>query len=1183
MATQDLSRLTTDWRLNYRGVRGQTGRVLTDEDLTEIDALAAEERRSDRLGIIGEHGTSNDGYRISVVQNVGGSIDFSIGAGDYWVGGLRAALAVDQAFRLQTDWLQMPDTAAPSGARHDLAVLEVWEQIVSANEDAALFEPALAGPDTTARRRVMARVRLVTDLAAGDCADLWAEALNRFRAAGLGSLAADHELAGDGTLTIGFTGNDDTEDLCSPSIAQGFLGAANQAIRVQIAGSGEFVWGFENGGRLMRATVAADGRTLTLLTEPRDEAHWPAPGQVIQVLPWGAVLANGEKLAEEIAPGHFSRVETAYDPDTQILIMEDAVAAGFGTAWEGRADAAALRTTRFGQETLDAPYVFVRIWDRGEDRSSAALLSVGANVPLGTTGLTATITGAALRPCDHWIVAARPHAPAEIAPWDLTVSKAYVGYRRHIAPLAHLIWQPGQDPVAIDCRHRFRPLTRTNDCITLRVGDGAASHGDYTSIQAAVNALPPAGGRILVLPGRYDERIRIDGRSNIRIEGCGSRTRIFAPDAEDGPVIAIADSQTIEIRDLVIFAEDQLAVAAVHGTRQRAGCIDIRCANLDIRHFQRGGIAFVEVDGGQIAGCWLRCEGEFTPRNDPASVIHRPAVFLSGNDLELRDSRLTGASRKSLSTALGGVQIGGGSRDVTILGNHIEGCYGHGVTLGSISYVPARVATHDASLSKYYVSSFGQVQVYTGFYLTDDNCFGLDPVSPPTDPETGEDLVPISDGPLRRILIEENIVTRMGGCGISVVQFFDLANQGEMISVDDLVILRNRIVAVLVGENVAYPSSIAAVAAWGAIALGDVSRVEIRENLLFGNARTHPLPCCGIFALFAEDMQVVENRIQNNGFRVDERDDSRSIGWRGGVIVGQTRPGALDIVDDDDPDAPRRSDGGPALRVHGNVIVAPQGRAVTTSGLGPIQITDNRLVTQSGGMNGWLVAASGIRTGTLDMQVLAVSMARIAEAANEMPNMLTGHAMLAAMGGEIVAVGNSGFSSEFYLQGAGLSTAPYTPAEDDAFDYQGSLLAGGDVMLTDNQMRLDGLDGRVSASISAVALYTMDSVVANDNQISLDLSVSDFVAIDLMALGWSLMISGNRLKEPLINCFLSAMTVGLMNTTALNQATHCILAYAPDPLLVDHGNSEMVEIFLENRICDSFRNGIAGLGKRAFD
>ena len=80
------------------------------------------------------------------------------------------------------------------------------------------------------------------------------------------------------------------------------------------------------------------------------------------------------------------------------------------------------------------------------------------------------------------------------------------------------LWRrsPGRAPAAEflagtieDCRTIVPPLSQDKGCCTFRVGDGVDSFGDFTSIQAAVNALPAEGGEVCILPGRYFEHVRI--------------------------------------------------------------------------------------------------------------------------------------------------------------------------------------------------------------------------------------------------------------------------------------------------------------------------------------------------------------------------------------------------------------------------------------------------------------------------------------------------------------------------------------------------------------------------------------------------------------------------------------------------------------------------------------------------
>ena len=116
----------------------------------------------------------------------------------------------------------------------------------------------------------------------------------------------------------------------TPAAAGGYLGAENQAIRVELLDPGHFTWGFDNASSLYRVSLSADRLTITLATDPRDEAHRPVAGQIVEILPWSAVLPNGEKLAE--ARGHLASVAESYEPAAHTIKLNSTtpVPAGFG-------------------------------------------------------------------------------------------------------------------------------------------------------------------------------------------------------------------------------------------------------------------------------------------------------------------------------------------------------------------------------------------------------------------------------------------------------------------------------------------------------------------------------------------------------------------------------------------------------------------------------------------------------------------------------------------------------------------------------------------------------------------------------------------------------------------------------------------------------------------------------------
>src|SRR5712692_1650416 len=184
MATEDISRNATSLRKRYAGVRLQQGRVSTDDDYNEGARIGAEQTRRALLDVIGPSGSADSGFSISNPRiNGHGELDFSIGAGTLYLGGLRLE-CFGEHYTEQSDWLeQLPaDRAAPADGRTDLVYLIAWDQPVEAIEDSELFETALGGPDTATRIRPMRRVMLATGVAGADCTAAWTTELKTLTA-----------------------------------------------------------------------------------------------------------------------------------------------------------------------------------------------------------------------------------------------------------------------------------------------------------------------------------------------------------------------------------------------------------------------------------------------------------------------------------------------------------------------------------------------------------------------------------------------------------------------------------------------------------------------------------------------------------------------------------------------------------------------------------------------------------------------------------------------------------------------------------------------------------------------------------------------------------------------------------------------------------------------------------------
>jgi hypothetical protein len=1159
MATEDISRSAFDPRKRYAGVRMQQGRVLTDDDYNEGWTIQDEAERRLRLDVIGPAGSADGGFHIANphVDAATGELDFDIEPGTFYLGGLQFEAPALERYSQQVDWLQQPASARQpaTSERFDLVFLEGWQQPVVSVEDDERFEAALAGPDTSTALRTMRRVRIVPGVKDQDCGGAFQSLVSQWTSDHLGTVDASGERVVNAELQVTFDTTGSSTDLCSPGVAGGYLGAENQAIRVQLVDASHFTWGFDNASPLYRVTIGADNVTTTLLTEPKDQAHWPLADQIVEILPWSAVLPNGEKLAE--IQGQLRRVSDSYDPDTHVMKVNSALPATFGKAWTTRADQGELKKSI---------YYFMRVWYRGDDLTSqpAIAFTPGTPVALGHTGLLVTFQGTDFVAGDHWIVAARPESPKRVVPWSLEVKRGPHGVRRFFAPLGVIHWlgPSGATGTVEDCRPLFNPLTRQTGCCTFTVGDGSTSHGHFTSIQKAIDSLPPQGGCVCVLPGVYHEDVLILGRQNVTLEGCGPRTRILGePKSKRRGVIIIARSHDITVRSLAILNEERIdllllgnravqlyplsgleqfqglpplnGLAMALGLSVETELARIRLTDLTLRArdssavFGVGG-HHIELSNSTIAASALSTELDF---KNPAG--RWPLVFLAADDLLIeRNDIAATSSDRFIRTALGGIQIGGGSERVEIRRNRISGGNGSGITLGWIVFVPARIfeGKEDAVTA---IGSWIDIAIGLTFVIDDNGCIQIvfDPPTPPG-PDGGP-LVPVSTGALSDLRIVDNEISNMGSSGIGVAWFFDLSKTRQLITTDRLTIEDNRIRQCLRLELPALTSSMRDFAAYAAIALADGELIVIRENVIESNGTRHVDPICGIFALHAAGLSVENNRILENAPRI-ATDVGPVPGLRGGIVCTHASA-PLNLASATSVDLPPPGSGVPAARVHDNIVSVPEGRALLLVALGPVSVCRNQLTSQG---------IANVRLNAIDF----AGPGAVAPAPDPLDR----------LGGAVVAVVDLGVSAEFGPQVASYQMLSH-------FGLSPSLSATrragarGNVLFTDNQVALALPGRRQDIVMSAALIVSFDDAGIEDNQFDCDLG-ADLLITDLLSFAFSTRVATNRLKEPLPRAALSAVVIGLIVGVSFNQSTHCLLAIGNPNLLQEVGNRALVQL-----------------------
>ena len=1152
MSTLDITRIGFEADKRYTGTRMQQGRVLTDDDYNDNARIQARGDRLSHADIIGHYGSPDNGFAIENPTVNAQGIDFTILPGSLYVAGKRLELADAETYQLQKDWLQNPFASAPDANRYDLVYLECWEQDVSAVEDNELYEPGLGGPDTAQRTRMVTRIRIKTD-AAPTCDQAWLDLMQDWQLSHKGNVV-NHVVVPDTILTVGFEENGLPDDLCHPQATGGYLGAENQAIRVQLTDSDHFTWGYDNGAPLYRVQVDGDAVTVHVESDFKDHYSWPKAGQVVELIPWGAMLPNGEKCAQEGETGHLAKVESGYDPDQRTfkIVAADAVPADWGLVWQDRADAGQLETRRYGKAP-ETPFFYLRIWNRGPDITSPKAIPItSAPISLGTTGLTATFSGNHRPSGTFWVIGARPQTEDAVIPWKLLVGRPPHGFHRRIAPLGLIRWTVTgttvSGTVVQDCRPRFRSLTDQKVCCSFTVGDGRRSFGDFDSIEGALRAMPQnTWGEICLLPGIHQARVVMENRQNITIHGCDKRT-LVTPRASNllAAVFTVHDCRNIVFEHMDLVSQDgslfdlqssddtalsnvtirhNRMLACIHAVRVRGGSdVDIVDNNIRMLDKETGDVAiFIRAEESRIAQNRIHMVpvieeapptsdtppgGGYDPHDpclDPM-LIDKP-IFELYSYLEWAWADAFFAKPQSAYVASGGIQIGSTSERITITHNLILGGAGNGISLG---HAPFQDGSEN-ELKRIIEQDYAVKDLPTAHLKTLQNEF---------------------DSFLYDIRIEENEIRNMGKNGIGVFAFFNLENIGLMVTVDDLTIYRNRIEDCLLQIPSDTPPGTIPDMGYGGICLAGADNLTVRQNRIEHNGRSHLEPISGIFVMYGENVDISENRIAANGPRTSESDQDARFGIRAGIYVGMTfKKIASEIFEGAES---LFLDAIPAVKVHDNVVVQPLGQALFILACGPLSVVGNHLTSQGVGYQTSLLS---LISGTVIIMNLGMS-----------KDVLGGWLLYSNLK-------NIGLATKpDHMQHAPFPTGtPATPAKVDLTASESTddplalalltYIPSGNVLFANNRTTLDLRAPEFNGTISSQFFFTLDDMAYVGNQSECASAQGfDVVLSDVIALSVTIRASNNRFQEGYTFTLSSMISVSfLMNTTALNQATHCII------------------------------------------
>ncbi|WP_017296927.1 DUF6519 domain-containing protein [Nodosilinea nodulosa] len=1232
----DFSNLYFDPSDNFNGVLDQQGRVRLDRDglaQTQITTHWQDTAGADTIGprVMAIPSSDVNAFKVTEASLSDGQLLLTLLPGHGWADGLLVHLNGDESVTRVATYLespiQSPGATVDSIAENvrDAVVLEVWREAINGFQiPSTLIEPALGGPDTTERLHTAMALRLFRLNRGQNCQNI-------------GQLLQDN-FDSLGKLTVSLQPTEVIAGDCPVVAGGGYTGFEHLLYRVEIAqvdsGIPSFKWSQFNGGLVGRGLFNAADQTVlitanlqAIATSGLDQFYLEAveydplspatPGLGHWRVTYGTqATLNGDSLELAAAP-RFGTIPGGSSPVFFRLWNGIGAIADFlppapggdptelldGIRLEFEAPAAAnyrpgdywtfpVRAGEIGNpETLiDAqPPMGIRY-----HRVPLAVLTWNAEQtlsfdsddiedcrevfnPLTNQRVCCTVTvgdGRATHGDVDTIEAALRHLPARggeicLLP-GLHETNARIENRRNIKIKG--------------CDKQTRVVPRDREAPIFQVVDSeciALLHMDLVTL----------GGTAIALRGSEDGTLKDIEIGHNRFIACqqaihvqrGSGIHIhhnlirMLDKASAGVAIYLhADDSRIERNDLGVIPTLRLPPIDPPDGEEVPDPTD-PCAQLEVIYTN---IPFFTA---YIAQIWA------------VSLL-----FLPTNPYR----------------ALGGIQVAGGSERVAILDNKINGGAGNGIALGtSLADFLAglepdpddTVPTIDhrerqiwggvsldgaalANISLQFEPSDGtRLTAVSGsagdFLITaSPGTYEVSVLSPgyaiaAITPQSRQEFGTFYQIELERsqldlgdlvafiydLSIRQNTISNMGlsGIGLPTVELPDLAsnNRGR----DRLLgfyaqILRvfgNPILGLDITENhisqcfqnplTQALRDLIGQRGLGGISLGLCADVAIHRNRIEKNGVVYTKPTCGVWISYGEEVAITDNAIADNAPLADNAD--LQPGQRAGIALIASSLSILNFLLGEKRDRAALVTHRPAARIQDNSVDQPAGRALTLLAFGPATLLNNQFNSELAGLTPLERAV-----GTL----LVLNLGGLNQAGSFI--------------GSGAATNAAGLSS--------LSNRQPSFQRDSIFR-----LPNGHTLFNSNQTR-QGLDHQ---SLIAQMLWTADDLGFDGNQAEAlppGLPLSDTISalINTALLGATLRASDNRLKEPLrssktsLQFSLLTLTT-LMNTTTMNQGSHCIVAsnLTPGRDAIAKGNQVLDESFCprfnETQDFDDANNG----------
>ncbi len=1085
----DFSRWSPRIPKNQVGILAQEGRILLDADVNAHSLLGMRwqdlaARSAFGGGIAAIPADAIESWKVLGAQASGGVVSVNLMPGIAWADGLLVELEGTKPVTL-TAMPLAPPIQTPSGApgvagTRDALVLEVWRRALNGFQvPAELIEPALGGPDTAERIETAFALRLYRMGAGDDCRTI------------IGALKDD--LSSRGTLHATLAPLTTTAGDCPVVEGGGYSGFEHDLYRVEIAevdsGAPSFKWSQWNGGLVGSGSYDALAKQITLRGNDQAIRYSGLTSCFLDVLELDAAL-GGWKIAYS--------ARATIDPATGLIDVSG--------------------PKLFGVLPATNANLVIRIWN---DLRAVSEFPAGSSVEL-RDGIRLELSGTTYVPGDYWTFAVRAGGLDNASP--LLDHAAPFGIHHHRVVLAELAWT-GSGATVEDCRVPLHPITAVDGCCTHSVGDGITSHGDFTSINAAIAALPDSGGRVCVLPGEYVEHVEIKNRRNIELVGCGPRSKIKAPPPvgetfTTGPALYVLDSSNIRVESLQLIAGAGgigalFEADTAEGTTEPDGTFsipfleDIAVTECLVQANTGSGI---EMRGGrriELRDNHVRIEDQ---RTDWSGITVRS----TDARIERNLVEVVNAKGKEFS-ALGGIWLRGGCRNIDVIDNVVRNGLAHGVILGHAELADQTPVGLAPALHLSVGVHAGWV--FNGFI--DDDCIGCGPGDGGVPPPGGNGPTWVASDPLFQIRIQRNTITNMGMAGIGVFGFFPTAGQG-VITIYDLEITGNRIVHNVQRRLVEIPDDLQDLNGYGAISLADVIELAIRDNVIANNGTGDSGAMCGVFVLFSEGTEISRNKIIANGPSQVLRFASRAP--HGGIWLSSVRSTGSGRV---------------AAALRGNEVQAPNGPALVIGAYGHVEVLDNAFAsTSSVGYLGY---------NTVIIEHFAVASGLLVADAN-MAGLRTG-AMMGRVSPREISLGNRTAEPRMFRPEEILGAT--TTLAAGALAAAGPQRPVGAVLFANNHCEL--VLGAAAASNGSVVIFGLGDIECAGNHCY---TSARSTALPVLLIGGTVRATSNRFAETM-DVVWSLAAFGAYTIATSNIADHCVGAWATRATPVSTGNIEI--------------------------